>query len=87
MARMKPAKVVHARERSETGESIARLTACSRCGFAACTCRVIREHRAPCPWRRSVLGPFGDEQPLFCAAHQATACRDCYPCSCGKAAA
>lgn len=83
----KPAKVVHARERSETGERFEPLRECARCGFVACACRVIREHRAPCPWRRAVLGPFGDEQPLLCLVHNETACRVCYPCSCGDASA
>jgi len=58
-----------------------RLQACSECGYAACICRVKREHKPDCRYRRTVLA----EIPVAeCANHPGSvACTVCASCDCG----
>lgn len=84
MARTKPAKVIVARERSDALELGTRLSPCARCTYCLCICRVLREHRPECAWRRAVIGPFEPGGPQPCV-HGEFVCARCVPACAGCA--
>lgn len=58
-----------------------RAEPCSECEYTACICRIRREHKPECRYRRTVLA----EVPIAeCPNHPGSvACTECASCDCG----
>ena len=56
-----------------------KLQMCTRCGYVACMCPILRHDKA-CQRRQALTNPH----PIPCEKHQRYGCYECWPCDCGK---